>query len=86
MLYTYNKPVSIVSLEHFIKVCIQNCKAEQSPSEWGEEVKQRCRKPTVLLKSYGGCKLNVVDEVECCLTRGDYTVKVTLQVQKVICC
>ena len=31
-------PVSIVSLKFFIKACIQNRKAEQSPAEWGEEL------------------------------------------------
>ena len=58
-------PVSIV---FFIKPCIQNCKAEQSLAEWGEEVKRRCRRSTALLMSYGGGELNIVSEVECCLT------------------
>ena len=75
-------PVSIVSLDFFIKACIQNRKAEQSPAEWGEEVKRRCRRSTVSLRSYGGGELNIVSEVECCLTRGNYTVKAILQVQK----
>ena len=75
-------PVSIVSLDFFIKACIQNRKPEQSPTEWGKEVKQRCRKPTVMLKSYGGGELSVIGEVECCLTRGNYTAKAILQVQK----
>ena len=75
-------PVSIVSLEFFIKACIQNRKAEQSPVEWGKEVKQRCRRSTVMLRSYGGGELNVIGEVECCLTRSSYTAKAILQVQK----
>ena len=75
-------PVSIVSLDFFIKACIQNRKAEQSPAEWGEEVKRRCRRSTVSLRSYGGGELNIVSEVECYLTRGNDTVKAILQVQK----
>ena len=75
-------PVSIVSLEFFIKACVQNRKTGESPAEWGEKVKQRFRKPTVLLKNYGGGELNIVGEVECCLTRSNYTVKALLQVQK----
>ena len=35
-----------------------------------------------MLKSYGGGKLSVIGEVECCLTRGNYTAKAILQVQK----
>ena len=74
--------VRIFSLEFFIKACVQNHKAEQSPAEWGEEVKQHCRRSTILLKSYGGDELNIVSEVEYCLTRGNCTVKAILQVQK----
>ena len=37
---------------------------------------------TILLRSYGGGELNVVNEVECCLTQGNYTVRAILQVQK----
>ena len=75
-------PVSIVSLEFFIKACVQNRKTGESPAEWGEKVKQRFQKPTVSLKNYGGGELNIVSEVECCLTRSNYTVKALLQVQK----
>ena len=75
-------PVTIVSLDFIIKACIQNHKPEQSPTEWGKEVKHRCRKPTVMLKSYGGGELSVIGEVECCLTRGYHTANAILQVEK----
>ena len=75
-------PVSIVSLEFFIKACARNRKTEESPADWGKKVKQRFQRPALSLKNYGGGELHIVSEVECCLTRGDYTVKALLQVQK----
>ena len=54
----------------------------ESPAEWRKKVKQRFQRPALSLKNYGGGELHIVSEVECCLTRGDYTVKALLQVQK----
>ena len=46
-------PISIISLEFFLKACVQNFKSGESPEEWGKVVKQRFQQPTVSLRSYG---------------------------------
>jgi len=61
-------PVSITSLEVFLKVCVQNHKSSESPEEWGKSVKQWIQQPTASLHSYGGGELNIVGQVECCIS------------------
>ena len=53
-------PISITSLEFFLKACVQNQKTNESSEEWGRAVKQRLQQPTVALRSYGGGELNIV--------------------------
>ena len=75
-------PISIVSLEVFLKTCAQNRQSDETPEEWGRAVKQRFQKPTVSLRSYGGGELSVISQVKSCLGRGKLTVETFLQVQK----
>ena len=75
-------PISIVSLEVFLKACAQNRQSSETPEEWGRAVKQRFQKPTVSLRSYGGGELSIISQVKCCLSRGSLTVETILQVQK----
>ena len=75
-------PISIVSLEVFLKACAQNRQSDVTPEEWGRAVKQRFQKPTVSLRSYGGGELSIISQVKSCLSRGNLTVETFLQVQK----
>ena len=71
-------PISIVSLEVFLKGCAQNCQSSKTPEEWGRAVKQGFQKPTVSLRSYGGGELSIISQVKNCLSRGNLTVETFL--------
>lgn len=75
-------PISIVSLEFYLKVAAQNRKPDQSPAEWGKEVCENLKPTTVSLRSYGGDELEIVSQVTCHLGRDGYQVKTVLQVQR----
>jgi len=75
-------PISIVSLEQFLKVAAQNRTASQSPAEWGEAVLAQLKPSTMSLRSYGGGELAIVSQVCCRLRRGKHEIDTTLQVQK----
>jgi len=75
-------PISITSLDFFLKVCVQNRKPSESPVEWGRGVKQWLEEPTVSLHSYGGGELNVVSQVQCRVSRDNFVVETVLQVQR----
>ena len=75
-------PISITSLEFFLKACVQNWKTNESPEEWGRAVKQQLQQPTVALCSYGGGELNIVSQVKCRVSRDNFIVETVLQVQK----
>ena len=75
-------PISITSLEFFLKACEHNQKTNESPVEWGRAVKQRLQQPTMALRNYGGGELNIVSQVKCCVSRDDFIVETVLQVQK----
>ena len=75
-------PISIVSLEFFLKACVHSRKPSDSPEEWGKVVKERLQQPTVILRSYGSGELNFVSQVKCCIRRDKFEVETILQVQK----
>ena len=75
-------PISITSVEFFLKACEHNQKTNESPDEWGRAVKQRLQQLTVALRNYGGGELNIVSQVKCCVSRDDFIVETVLQVQK----
>ena len=75
-------PISITSLEFFLKACVQNRKPNEPPEEWGKAIKQRLQQPTVSLRSYGGGELNIISQVKCCVSRDDFVVETVLQVQR----
>jgi len=44
-------PISIISLEFFLQVCVQSCQPSNTPEEWGRAVKERIQKPAVTLRN-----------------------------------
>ena len=75
-------PISIVSLEFYLKTAAQKRTSSQSPAEWGKEVLKKLMPTTVSLRSYGGNELEIVSQAVCHLERDGYQVKTALQVQK----
>ena len=75
-------PISIVSLEFYLKAAAQNRQPGQTPLEWGEEVRKKLKPTTLSLWSYGGNELEIVSQVTCKLERDGYHVTIILQVQK----
>ena len=75
-------PISIVSLEFYLKAAAQNRTAEQTPADWGKDVLKKLTPTTVSLRSYGGNELEIVSQAVCHLERDGYQVKTVLQVQK----
>ena len=74
-------PVTIVSLNFFLKVAAQRRTTDQSPREWGESIRSRLKPSTVTLRSYGGDKLTIVSQVCCQLRWGAKEMNAVLQVQ-----
>ena len=75
-------PISIVSMELFLKIAVANRKVGQSPEEWAGEVKRRLEPTTVSLQSYGGGKLDIIKQVQCSILHADRAVQVIVQVQR----
>ena len=75
-------PVSIVSLDFFLKAAAAKRPKEQSPTDWGREVKKRLAPTAMSLRSYGGADIPLVAQVSCALARGNLCVDAQLQVQQ----
>lgn len=75
-------PVSIVSLEFFLKAAAEKRTSGQTPVEWGKAVQQRLQPTTVSLRSYGGNELKSISQVRCRIARGNRAVNTVLQVQE----
>ena len=75
-------PVSIVSLDFFLKAAAAKRPKEQSPTDWGREVKKRLAPTAMSLRSYGGADIPLVAQVSCALARGNLRVDAQLQVQQ----
>ena len=74
-------PITIVSLDFFLKVAAQRRTTDQSPREWGESIRSRLKPSTVTLRSYGGDKLTIVSQVCCQLRRRAKEMNAVLRVQ-----
>ena len=74
-------PVSIVSLDFYLKAAAQSRKPDQSPVDWGKEVREKLKPTTVSLRSYGGAELEIVSQARCHLERDGYQATTVLQVQ-----
>ena len=75
-------PVSIISLDFFLRAASTKKAPDQSPAEWGKEVRKRFLPVTMSLRSYGGTELPVLARVVCLLKKGELSTTRQLQVQK----
>ena len=75
-------PISIVSLEQFLKVAAENRAATQSPAEWGEAIRARLKPSTMSPCSCGEGELAIISQVCCRICQGSQEIDTTLQVQK----
>ena len=66
-------PVSIVSLDFFLRASAANQPEQQSLEDWEKEVRARLEPPTVSLHSYGGDELAIVWQVKSSISRGGYS-------------
>ena len=62
-------PVSIISLDYFLKVASETKHSNQSLAAWAEEVRNRIKPSNMVLRSYGGAELPTVGLVSCRLRR-----------------
>ena len=74
--------ISIVSLEFNLSIAAKGQRPNQTPTEWGKEVRHKLKPTIVSLRSYGGEEPDIVSQVSCHLERDGYQVKAMLQVQK----
>ena len=81
-LFDTGSPITIVSLSYFLQAASKTRTIDQSPSQWGQAVRERLQLSTVTLRSYGGDKLAIVSQVRCELCRGSHVVEAVLQVQE----
>ena len=75
-------PISIVSLDFFLKAAAKQRLPDQTPTDWGKAVRERLQPPSVSLRSYMEDKLAIVSQATCCITCEENTVDSMLQVQK----
>ena len=75
-------PISIVSLEFYMKAAAKSRLPHQSPADWGEAVRKKLQPTTVCLRSYGGDELDIVSQVKCQLSGKGHSIETVLQVQK----
>ena len=74
-------PVTIISLEFLVKALAQNLKGH-AKEDIKEGVKRRLSPTSLQLRSYSGQPIPVVKQGEVQLSRGPYTIKACIQVQK----
>ena len=75
-------PVTILSLKFAMSVLSQEQKQFPSKEEWKMAMKKRLRAPDIVLRSYGGERLNVLAKLEVTISQGNHTVTITTLVQK----
>lgn len=75
-------PVTIASLDWVFQALASRHPSGQTVDEWEAGVRARLKPPTVTLQSYGGTKLNVVGQMCCSLSRGQYSGQVVVQLQR----
>ena len=75
-------PVSIVSLDFFLKASAANREQSQTPDAWGEAVRQRLKPATMYLRSFGGANLPIIGQAVCSLAAGHRKIHTHLQIQE----
>ena len=58
-------PVTIVSLDFFLKAAAAKKEPGQTPTAWREAVKQRLQPATMSLQSYGGADFDIIGQALC---------------------
>ena len=56
----------------------------QTVEEWEDSVRERLQYSSVKLKSYGGCKFNIIGQIEVMLERGSNQTKAVVPVRLLI--
>ena len=75
-------PVSIVSLQFLLGALALARKEDESLAAWRAKVQERLEPPTITLRNYSGGKLNIVREIQVCISRPGFPgVTTTVQVQ-----
>ena len=75
-------PATIASLEFVLKVLKSNRPKEQTDAQWIESTRKKLKGPDVMLKNYGGHRLDFIAQVELTLSRGQYQLITTILVRK----
>ena len=75
-------PVTIASLEWLLGALAKQRPTNQVPEAWEKEVRARLEEPSVRLQSYGGTPLNVVSQIRCHISRGQYSAQILVQLQR----
>ena len=75
-------PVTILSLKFAMLVLSQEQKQFSSKEEWKVAMQERLKTPDIVLRSYGGERLNVLAQLEVTISQGDHKVMITTMVQK----
>ena len=75
-------PVTILSLKFAMLVLSQEQKQFPSKEEWKVAMQERLKTPDIVLRSYGGERLNVLAQLEVTISQGDHKVMITTMVQK----
>ena len=75
-------PATIASLEFVLKVLKSNRSKEQTDAQWIESTREKLKGPDVVLKNYGGHRLDFIAQVELTLSRGQYQRITTILVRK----
>ena len=75
-------PATIASLEFVLKVLKSNRPKEQTDAQWKESTRKKLKDPDVMLKNYGGHRLDFIAQIELTLSRGQYQLITTILVRK----
>ena len=75
-------PVTIASLDWLLEALAKHRPASQTLEAWKEEVRARLEEPSVSLQNYGGIPLNVVSQICCHISRGQYSTQILVQLQR----
>ena len=81
-LFDTGSPVTIASLEWLLGALAKQRPTNQAPEAWEKEVRARPEEPSVRLQSYGGTPLNVVSQIRCHISRGQYSAQILIQLQR----
>ena len=71
-------PATIISLQFALKVLTQLRRSDETDKQWREATMKNFHDPNVVLKRYGGQRLDFMAQIELSLSRGDQEMKTVL--------